>query len=145
MEFSRQEYWSGLPFSSPRYLPTQGSNPCLLFLLHGQVDSLPLCHLITYWKFRRDCAWELILSQHQHTNEDVIHTHLVRAGDAIAKWVKSQNLIPEHRFNSDSITCATSANFLSSQCLNFPSIKWGQVKFHFIGFLCSLRLFIHHV
>ena len=27
MEFPRQEYWSGLPFPSPGYLPTQGSNP----------------------------------------------------------------------------------------------------------------------
>ena len=26
MGFSRQEYWSGLPFSSPGDLPTQGSN-----------------------------------------------------------------------------------------------------------------------
>ena len=30
MEFSRQEYWSGLPFSSPGDLPNQGSNPGLL-------------------------------------------------------------------------------------------------------------------
>ena len=36
MEFPRQEYWSGLPFSSPGDLPNQGSNPCLL---HWQVDS----------------------------------------------------------------------------------------------------------
>ena len=31
---------------------TQGSNPCLLHLLHWQADSLPLCHLespITTW------------------------------------------------------------------------------------------------
>ena len=27
MEFSRQEYWSGLPFPSPGIFPTQGSNP----------------------------------------------------------------------------------------------------------------------
>ena len=26
MEFSRQEYWSGLPFPSPGSFPTQGSN-----------------------------------------------------------------------------------------------------------------------
>ena len=26
-------------------VPTQGSNPCLLCLLHWQLDSLPLCHL----------------------------------------------------------------------------------------------------
>ena len=30
MEFSRREYWSGLPFPSPRIFPTQGSNPGLL-------------------------------------------------------------------------------------------------------------------
>ena len=31
MVFSRQEYWSGLPFSSPGDLPNQGSNPALLY------------------------------------------------------------------------------------------------------------------
>ena len=30
MGFSRQEYWSGLPFPSPRDLPTQGSSQSLL-------------------------------------------------------------------------------------------------------------------
>ena len=29
MEFSRQEYWSGLPFPSSEIFPTQGSNPGL--------------------------------------------------------------------------------------------------------------------
>ena len=29
MGFSRQGYWSGLPFPSPGNLPTQGSNPGL--------------------------------------------------------------------------------------------------------------------
>ena len=38
MGFSRQEYWSGLPFP-PGDLPHLGSNPCLL---HWQADSLPL-------------------------------------------------------------------------------------------------------
>ena len=42
MEFSRQEYWSRLPFPFPWIFLTQGSNPCLLHLLHWQVDSLPL-------------------------------------------------------------------------------------------------------
>ena len=37
MEFPRQEYWSGLPFLSPGD-QTQGSNPCLLSLLHWQAD-----------------------------------------------------------------------------------------------------------
>ena len=30
MRFSRQGYWRGLPFPSPRIFPSQGSNPCLL-------------------------------------------------------------------------------------------------------------------
>ena len=38
MGFSKQEYWSGLPFPSPRNL----LNP---EILHWQVDSLPLSHL----------------------------------------------------------------------------------------------------
>ena len=42
MGFSRQEYWSGLPCPSPGDLPTQGSNPCLVRLLHWQAGSLPL-------------------------------------------------------------------------------------------------------
>ena len=41
MGFSRQEYWSALPFPSPGHLLTQGLN---LHLLHWQVDSLPLSH-----------------------------------------------------------------------------------------------------
>jgi len=38
MEFSREEYWSGLPFPSPGYLPDPGiklESPAL------QADSLP--------------------------------------------------------------------------------------------------------
>ena len=42
MEFPRQEYWSGLPFPSPGHLPTQGSNLCLLRLMHWQAGSLLL-------------------------------------------------------------------------------------------------------
>ena len=42
MGFSRQENWSGLPCPCPGIFPTQGSNPCLLCLLHWQARSLPL-------------------------------------------------------------------------------------------------------
>ena len=41
MEFSRQQYWSGLPFPSPGIFLTQGSNSNLL---HWQVASLLLSH-----------------------------------------------------------------------------------------------------
>ena len=41
MEFSRQEYWSGLPFPSPGDLPDSGIEP-VSCLLNWQVGSLPL-------------------------------------------------------------------------------------------------------
>ena len=41
-EFSRQEYWSGMPFPPPGDLPNQGLNLHLLSLLRWQVGSLPL-------------------------------------------------------------------------------------------------------
>ena len=47
MGFSRQEYWSGLPFPPPRsssrgIFLTQGPNTHFLCLLHWQVEFLPL-------------------------------------------------------------------------------------------------------
>ena len=45
MEFSRQEYWSWLPFATPGDLPNSGIKPYIWCLLHWQEDSLPLCHL----------------------------------------------------------------------------------------------------
>ena len=39
--FSRQIYWSGLPFPTPGDLLTQGSNLHLLSLLHWPAGSLP--------------------------------------------------------------------------------------------------------
>ena len=41
MGFCRQEYWSGLPFPTPGYLPNPGIDQCLLQLLHWQADSWP--------------------------------------------------------------------------------------------------------
>ena len=46
MAFSRQEYWSGLPFPLQGIFPTQGSDSQLLSLLHWQADSLPLHQLV---------------------------------------------------------------------------------------------------
>ena len=42
MGFSRQEYWSELPFPSQGILPTQGLNQSLLLFLHWQAGSWPL-------------------------------------------------------------------------------------------------------
>ena len=45
MGFSRQEYWSGLPFPPPGDLPDPGMEPTSLSLLHWQAGSLPLAPL----------------------------------------------------------------------------------------------------
>ena len=42
MKFPREEYWSGLPFPPPGYLPYSGIKPASPAL---QADSLPLHHL----------------------------------------------------------------------------------------------------
>ena len=44
MEFSRQEYWSGLPCPPPGDLSSPGIEPTSPWLLHWQMDSLPLSH-----------------------------------------------------------------------------------------------------
>ena len=53
MGFSRREYWSRLPCPPLGDLPTQGSNPGLLYLLYSQPGSLSLAppgspHLYVY-------------------------------------------------------------------------------------------------
>ena len=44
MEFSRQEFWSGLPFSTSGNLPNPGIKPVFPVFLHWPEDSLPLSH-----------------------------------------------------------------------------------------------------
>ena len=41
MEFSRQEYWSGLPFPSPEDLPQQGMKPQSPALIDGFFTTKP--------------------------------------------------------------------------------------------------------
>ena len=48
MGFSRQEYWSGLPFPSPGNFPTQGSNPGLP---HCRQTLYRLSHQGSQWYF----------------------------------------------------------------------------------------------
>ena len=45
MGLPRQEYWSTLLFPALGIFPIQGSDSCLLSLLHWQTDSLLLRHL----------------------------------------------------------------------------------------------------
>ena len=45
MEFSRQQYWNGLPFLATGIFPTQGSSLSLFGLLHWQAVNLLVHHL----------------------------------------------------------------------------------------------------
>ena len=53
MEFSRQEYWSGLPFPSPGIFPNQGLNLLLLgiFWIAGRFFTQNGTQLTTYELF----------------------------------------------------------------------------------------------
>ena len=79
MEFSRQEYWSGLPCPPPRDLlnpgiePTSPASPAL------QVDSFPLSHQGNQqWDHRKYAQWRLLpISWHRAPKTHVIY--VVRA------------------------------------------------------------------
>ena len=61
--FSRQEYWSGLPFPPSEDSSDPGLNPHLLHLLHWQADSLPLLApgLKLTYKLNKDSLIALVL------------------------------------------------------------------------------------
>ena len=80
MGFSRQEYWSGLPFPTPRDLPILGSNPHLLQILNWQAGSLPLSHLGSPWYF-------ITAAQ---MNQDTIHIWI-----SIQQQQKQYNVLPK--------------------------------------------------
>ena len=70
MEFSRQEYWNGLPFPSPGVFPTQGSNlglpHCRQILYHLSHQGSPK----DKWKGPHTCkahALPLICNPHPAT------------------------------------------------------------------------------
>ena len=52
IEFSRQEYWNGLPFPSPGNLPNQGSNP---YLPHCRQTRYRLSHQGSKSSFKVPC------------------------------------------------------------------------------------------
>ena len=57
MGFSRQEYWSGMPFPSPGDLSNPGIEPVSLTL---QVDSLPLIHCVLFYPLIS--VWRVVYS-----------------------------------------------------------------------------------
>ena len=73
MEFSRQEYWSGLPFPTPGYLPTQVSNShvhllhCRRILYHKHYQGSPPLtggFLSFFWLKGLICAFNIFSKLH---------------------------------------------------------------------------------
>ena len=62
MGFSRQEHWRGWPFPLPGIFPTQGSNQCVLHLLH--------CRQILFFFFLQ--ADSLLLSQRWSQDHELL-------------------------------------------------------------------------
>ena len=103
VEFSRQEYWNGLPLPSPEDLPNPGiesTSPAL------QADSLPLSH---------QGSTCLILLRLQHPKSDWQTKHaggVLRHGEAIGEWT-------EECFLGDSVVKNPPANAGDARHMGF--------------------------
>ena len=84
MGFSRQEYWSGLPFPSPGDLLDPGIEPGSFLL---QVDSLPTEPPRKAWELNRELAVrkELILALKCCIENNLINVRIV---DVEYSWKK---------------------------------------------------------
>ena len=69
MEFSRQEYWSGLPFPSPGDFPNLGIEPGSPTL---QADSLLLSHLPVQEMWARSLSWKDPLEEEMATHSSIL-------------------------------------------------------------------------
>ena len=71
MEFSRQEYWSGLPFPSPRDLPNPGIKPksptSWADALPSEPPRNPCMFMESYLKKKKRWNRSFLLSLHQRT------------------------------------------------------------------------------
>ena len=70
MEFSRQEYWGGLPFPSPEDLPNSGIKPETPVSPALQAESLPLSHWGSpYYYYTGE--FHIIFPSHEHVRSAV--------------------------------------------------------------------------
>ena len=67
VEFSRQEFRSGLPSPPSGDLPDWGLNPSLLQLLPWEVDSFPLCWAAKCGPLQRMCACDRVHQTREET------------------------------------------------------------------------------
>ena len=103
MEFSRQEYWNGLPFPSPGVFPTQGLNPGLLhcrqiFYCLRQQGNLSTCTGDqNRWSHMYDSTHISWLNPHNSLRKLRVERHIQSKGLAStytqAVWVSGGQLL----------------------------------------------------
>ena len=73
MEFSRQEYWSGLPCPSPGIFPTQGLNLHLLLWQAGSLPAAPPGKLLILGIKKKKDKYPLLLSNSEGNDLTICH------------------------------------------------------------------------
>ena len=87
--FSRQEYWSGLPFPSPGDLPESGIKPTSLCLLHWQAGSYHGATLEAHCRWANTLNLNIIWLLVNH----MIHLNYYMSPDSSHKISKIDNLL----------------------------------------------------
>ena len=127
IEFSRQEYWSVLPFPTPGDLPYPRSNSHLLTLLHWRADSLPLHRLGSP---RSVCTITLVMVHYEDELQCVnypVPSDWVVSSDHMRKW---SWCLPQTSQSSPFQRIAGHFNVSTSGavCLYCPCFQWANVN-----------------
>ena len=102
MEFSRQEYWSGLPFPTWGDLRNPGIELASFEFLHGRADSLPghpLGILTTHMlRYKSACQPLLKLWDMKFTAEESLKNELLGVNSQFKIWnITNKFIVPKNR------------------------------------------------
>ena len=87
MGFSRQEYWSGLPFPSPGKLPNPGIEPRSPALQADPLPSKPLGKLPFNSALRQEAqAPSDLVTPWTHVSSSLTLTHWLHSGSWLLRW-----------------------------------------------------------
>ena len=154
MRFPRHEYWNSLPFPAPGDLPYQRLNPCLLYPLHWQEDSLPLVQpgkwfnyaslnhlavhtkltqhfestILQYWYFSQQTWSQLVLPPAQALYKPACK--LNKQSDNIQPWCA-----PFPVWNQSIVPCPVLT------VASWPAYRFLRRQVRFSGIPISLRIF----
>ena len=132
MGLSWQEYWMSCHFLLQGIFLTQESNPCLLSLLHWQVESLPLSHL---GRLAIKCLTEN--SSKPQENSMLMEKWMISI--SLKSYQVTLQDKPVLEFNY----CCTSSAFWFVKIFGIPSSKHLHLYFKFFRNLKLFKVTIH--